>query len=71
MVLSSAADVHPNADSRSFGLKRKVTFVLGYAFPVLRPRYETVEQGDEQAAGGGETEAAEEEAEEIRETSSR
>jgi PTS system ascorbate-specific IIC component len=48
-----------------------LTFVLGYAFPVLRPRYETVEQGDEQAAGGGETEAAEEEAEEIRETSSR
>lgn len=40
-----------------------LTFVLGYLFPVLCPHYETAEQGAEEAAGGGETEADEEEAE--------
>lgn len=48
-----------------------LTFVLGYLFPVLRPRYEAAEQGGEEAAGGDETEAAEEKQEEARETSSR
>lgn len=48
-----------------------LTFVLGYLFPVLRPRYEASKQGAEEAAGGGETEVAEEGAKEARETSSR
>lgn len=34
-----------------------LTFVLGYVFPMLRPRYETAEQGDGEADTGGETAA--------------